>query len=123
MTTLEYKWAFPSLEVTYSVDDLTNVVSTVHWGLNATEDQYSARSYGSIGVGSPTPEAFITYEDLTEEEVISWVTTALGGEERVQALKDSLAAQIETQKAPKTGSMSPPWIPAYVAPEALAEGN
>lgn len=116
MTTIEYKWVFPTLEVTYSVGDLANVVTAVHWTLTATDGQYSERSYGSVGVGTPTPEAFVSYEDLTEEEVISWVTTALGGEEAVQAMKDGLAAQIETQKAPKSGSMTPPWVPVYVPP-------
>ena len=110
--TIKHTWAFPSLEVTYSANELQNVVTTVHWTLIATDDQYSASSYGASGVGTPTPEAFISYDDLTEEEVISWVTTALGGEEAVQQMKDNLVAQIETKKAPKSGSMTPPWIPA-----------
>ena len=114
--TIQYKWGFPALDVTYSVGDLQNVVSTVHWTLTATEDQYTASVYGSAGVGSPTPEAFVSYEDLTEEEVISWVTTALGGEESVQTMMDGLAAQIEAQKAPQTGTMSPPWNNTEVAP-------
>lgn len=115
-TIVEHKWEFPTLEVTYSVGDLTNVVSTVHWTLTATEDQYSQRSYGAVSVGSPTPEAFVSYDDLTEAEVISWVTSSLGGEDAVQAMKDNLASQIAVQKAPKTGSMSPPWIVAPTLP-------
>ena len=107
---IEYKWDFPSLEVTYSVGDLTNVVTAVHWRLTATEGQHSASTYGSAGVGAPTPEEFISYEDLTEEEIIGWVTNALGGEVYVQALKDNLDIQIATQKAPVSGSMSPPWV-------------
>jgi hypothetical protein len=118
--TIQYTWQFPALDVTYSVDELQNVVTAVHWRLTAIEDQHSATTYGSVGVGTPTPEAFISYEDLTEEEVISWVTTALGGEESVQTKMDELAAQIETQKAPKTGTMSPPWTPATpVYPQTL----
>jgi hypothetical protein len=117
--TTQYKWGFPALDVTYSVGDLQNVVSTVHWTLTATEDQYTASVYGSAGVGSPTPEAFVSYEDLTEEEVIAWTTEALGGEEQVQAMMDSLAAQIEAQKAPKTGTMTPPWVPVYVQPPVV----
>jgi hypothetical protein len=117
--TIEYKWVFPTLEVTYSVGELQNVVTVVHWILTATDGQYSDRLYGSAAVGTPTPEAFVSYEDLTEEEVISWVTTALGGEESVQAMKDGLAAQIETQKAPQTGTMTPPWTPVYVQPPVV----
>jgi hypothetical protein len=113
---IEYKWQFPSLEVTYAVGELENVVTVVHWRLNATEGQHSASTYGSVGVGSPTPEAFVSYEDITEEEVTDWVTSALGGEEYVQVMKNSLAVQIETLKAPKTGSMTPPWVPVYVQP-------
>jgi hypothetical protein len=117
--TIQYAWQFPALDVTYSDGELQNVVTAVHWRLTATEDQHSASTYGSVGVGTPTPEAFVSYEDLTEEEVISWVTTALGGEDSVQAMKDGLASQIETQKAPKTGTMTPPWTPVYVQPPVV----
>ena len=116
--TIQYTWQFPALDVTYSAGELQNVVTAVHWRLTAIEDQHSASTYGSVGVGTPTPEAFVSYDDLTEEEVISWVTTALGGEDNVQIMKNSLASQIETQKAPQTGTMSPPWIqpPTVIEP-------
>jgi hypothetical protein len=107
---IEYKWQFPSLEVTYDVDGLENVVTVVHWRLNAADGIHNASSYGACGVGSPTPEAFVSYEDITEEEVVEWVTTALGGEDKVETMKDGLAAQIATLKAPKSGSMTPPWM-------------
>ena len=107
---IEYTWQFSSLDVTYAVDELENVVTVVHWRLTATEGQHTASTYGASGVGSPTPEAFVSYEDITEEEVIEWVTTALGGDASVQNMKDSLATQIATLKAPMTGSMTPPWM-------------
>jgi hypothetical protein len=66
--------------------------------LTATDDQYSASSYGSVGVSTPTPEVFVSYDDLTEEEVTAWVVNALGVNEPVQFMKDGLAAQIETKK-------------------------
>lgn len=114
---IECKWQLPSLEVTYSVGDLANVVTIVHWGLIVTEDaRYSAcRLYGSCGLSIPTSEGFTPYENLTEEEVISWVTTALGGEQVVQQMKDNLIAEFEAQETPKSGSILPPWSHAYVS--------
>jgi hypothetical protein len=104
-----YHWEYPSIDVMYSLGDLKNVVSTVHWVLVATEDEFKSSVYGSIGVPSPTPEHFISYEDLTEEEVNLWVVGALGGQEEVEKMMDSLAAQIEQQKNPKGGRMALPW--------------
>lgn len=107
-STIEYKWGFPAFDVTYSVGELQNVVSTVHWTLTATEGTYTASTYGSLGVDEPAPEQFVAYEELTEEEVIQWVTDTMG-EEQVQSMEDRLASQIKSQKEPVSGTMTPPW--------------
>jgi len=106
---MEYTWQFPALDVKYSEGELQNVVTTVHWVLVATEDEHTASVYGSIGVPEPTPEQFVSYDDLTQEEVQSWVEDEMG-EEQVQAHKDNLANQIATLKAPVTGTLTPPWM-------------
>lgn len=108
MSEIQYTWEFPALDVKYSAGELSNVVNTVHWRINASDGVHSASTYGSIGVPEPTPEAFVSYDDLTKEEVQSWVESALG-EEQLQAMYDGLAGQIETLKAPVTGTLTPPW--------------
>jgi len=102
---IQYEWGFPSLEVEFDVDGLTNVVKTVHWTYTASEGDFSAYVYGSVGVGSPDPATFTDYAELTKEQVTEWVEAALNVEE----MKASLAGQIEAQKAPSSGQLPPPW--------------
>ena len=80
------------------------LVTTVHWRANATEDSYSATSYGSVGLTAG--QSLIPFADLTKEVVIGWVKDKLG-EEQVTAIEDSLASQIEAQKEPVTASGLP----------------
>lgn len=108
MSTIQYTWGFPALDVKYSEGELQKVVTTVHWTLSALEDSHSVSTYGSVGVPEPTPEAFISYKDLTKEEVESWVQSALG-QETVDAMFTSLAQQIQNLKTPATGTLTPPW--------------
>ena len=109
---ITYTWDFPSLDVKLVDGQLDKVVSVVHWTLTAVDGEHSAYVYGSLGVPEPTPEEFVEYEDLTKAQVESWVVATMNqeDEESVQHLKDNLASQIETLKAPKTATLEAPWV-------------
>lgn len=119
---ITYTWDFPSLEVNLVAGQLNKVVTTVHWTLTAVDGEHSAYVYGSLGVPEPTPEEFVEYENLTRDQVESWVVATMEQEEegRVQSLKDNLAAQIETLKAPKTATLNAPWM-QMIEPFSQAE--
>lgn len=104
---ISYSWAFPTLDVVYSEDGFSNVVKTVHWIHTATEDNHSAYAYGTIGLAGPE-QPFTSYEDLTPEIVEGWVVSAMG-QDKVDEMETSLAAQIEALKNPTGGQMPPPW--------------
>ena len=76
-------------------------VITAHWNASEVDGDYSASSYGtqSFNRDESSPE-FIPYEDLTEDEVVSWLTLDEG-------LEDNLLAQIEEQKNPTTVTGKP----------------
>lgn len=100
MTT--YTWGIANLERETS----DGYVFTGHWTLSATDGDYSADSYGSIGFERPEGN-LIPFEDLTKELVIQWVQEKLG-EEQVTSMEAALQAQIEEQKAPSKES-GVPW--------------
>ena len=83
-------------------------VYTAHYTVNAADDTYSASAgmYGSVGF--ERPETLIPYDDLTEDMVISWVKTALGGAEKVTEIEAALQAQIDEQRNP-TKAQGTPW--------------
>ena len=77
-------------------------VITAHWNASVVDGDYSARAYGTQSF-EPNPDSpeFIPYEDLTEEEVVGWLTLDEG-------LEANLEAQIESQKNP-TDASGVPW--------------
>lgn len=113
---ITYTWTVDAMDTAPSEDGLTDVVKTVHWRANAEETVqvegqddkiYTASVYGSVGVGSPTPDNFVDYDSLTEDEVLTWVW---GTSEDFKAEQETnLANQIEEQKNPKIETLPNPW--------------
>ena len=95
------------MNITYSIAQLDRqtsdgLVTTAHWRVDAVDGKYSAGSYGTVGF--ERGDTFIAYESLTEAQVIAWVKDKLD----VEAIEESLAAQIALQKAPVTAT-GVPW--------------
>jgi len=82
----------------------TGGITVAHWRVNAVDGDYSTSAYGSCGfTPDPTSERFKPYNEVTEEEVLSWVWGQLDKEE----LESSLQSSIDNQKAPKVASGTP----------------
>jgi hypothetical protein len=68
-------------------------VTTAHWNCTATDGDYSASSYGSVGFSG---ELTTPYAELTKEQVLGWVWEQINKNE----IEASLTAQINSQKNP-----------------------
>ena len=106
---INYSWVISQMEVKNSEGSLTDVVFVVHWRYQATEvdgdKTYFAETYSSTNLSAPDPADFTPYADLTKAQVEGWLEAVLP----LQAMKDSLASQIEQQKNPQTSTPSLPW--------------
>jgi hypothetical protein len=83
----------------------SDVVCTVYWRINASNEEYSATAYGSCGVTWKEGDPFTPYEDLTFDEVWAWVAAVVD----VPAMNESLEKQIEAQINPPIVSPPLPW--------------
>jgi hypothetical protein len=88
------------------MDRLTSdgFVVTVHYNVSATDGDYSASTYGTVGYTEQPDESYTPYDELTQEQVVGWMQESLG-KDTVEA---SLAGQIEAQKNP-TQVSGLPW--------------
>lgn len=88
-------WTIANLE--RNTDDGGVVVA--HWRCTAEDGEYTASSYGTVGF---TPDAsadgFISFDALTEADVLGWVHESVDKDETEAAL----AADIAGQKTPVT---------------------
>jgi hypothetical protein len=78
------------------------LVTTAHYRVDAVDGEHSAGSYGTVNF--ERGDTFISYESLTEAQVIAWVKEKL----EVVDIETNLAAQIALQKAPVTAT-GVPW--------------
>ena len=101
-------WAVVAMDAYPEYEGNADVVFTVHWSITATEDEYTGYAYGSAGLTLDPEATYVPYADLTKEQVVGWVHTALG-EEQVAAYEASVLAQIELQKNPTVVTPTLPW--------------
>ena len=78
--------------------DKEDVVISASYLVSATDGEYSA-SFNSVQRFTYTGGPFTPYEDLTENQVVGWIQSALG-ENGVESININLAAQIQAQKNP-----------------------
>jgi hypothetical protein len=71
-----------------------DIVTTVHWSVIKQDDEFTASSYGTVGVEAG--DTVIPFDELTEDTVIEWVEAKLD----LVELENNLDAQLESQKNP-----------------------
>lgn len=90
-----FNWSIVNTE--RNTDDGGVVVA--HWRCTAEDGEYTASSYGTVGF---TPDAsadgFISFDNLTEADVLGWVYAEVDQAETEAALD----ANIAEQKTPAT---------------------
>ena len=103
-----YSWRINALDAKIHEDDLDNVIYTVHYtliGQDDSEEPVSASSIGTLGVKYNPENPFISYDDLTKEDVVGWLEDGLD----VDSMKENLDNQIELKKNPVDETLRPDW--------------
>jgi hypothetical protein len=92
-----YTWRINAVDCYTSKDGLEKVAYNVHWSYFATDGEHSASMIGVQSVGEPDPENFVAFEELTEEQVVEWITASMD----VEKMQENLDTQIANLVAPK----------------------
>jgi len=105
---IEYTWNVAQMDCYPEADGETDVVFTVHWTISATDGTYTSGAYGTVGVTADPAEPFTPYADLTLDQVVGWVQSAMG-EEQIDQLEVALTNNIASQANPPVVTPSLPW--------------
>mgnify|MGYP003336381953 FL=1 len=89
-------------------DGQENVVFFVQWRCIGVDGNYGGSAHGLQGISIDFGTPFTPYADLTQDQVIGWVKSAMG-DERVAQIEASVNAQIEAQKNPPAVIAPLPW--------------
>ena len=101
-----FNWVISTTEYDLQPADMDGAIIVAHWRCNASQDEYSATSYGTAGF-SPDPSSpdYTPYSDVTESQVLDWIWA--DGVDK-DATETSLQANIDGQINPVTAS-GVPW--------------
>lgn len=103
------EWKIINLERQKTLGQWSNVVIAAHWecldSKTVSETQIiNARRFGVVELEQPS-ESFIAFENLTEQQVLTWVWQHINQQAIEQEVNDDLAAQ----QAPAIVSGELPW--------------
>jgi hypothetical protein len=79
-----------------------DIVTVVHYSITKTVGEHTASTYSTIAV--EVGDDFVPYADLTEANVVQWVSDKLD----LEAVEASLDAQLAEMQAP-TKAAGVPW--------------
>jgi hypothetical protein len=102
-----YTWKVAAMDVAKSQDGLTDVVVGIHYTVDCADGEDSVGAYGSIPCGPVDPQDFISYENLSESQAISWVKAVVNEAEVEAQLSQALALK----KDPPVIQKPLPWAP------------
>lgn len=99
-------WRIDQLECKVSENGLSNVVSNIECVLKVTDiinnkSYTSGQRFSSISLQSPNSETFVEYDNLTQEQVVEWITDYLG-ESNLNDIIADLSAQNSLKANPTT---------------------
>lgn len=114
-----YNLSIRNLECLKSTGNLSNVVVEAHWHLTAADGPYSADCYGAALLPEANGASFTPYENLTHDEVVSWVESIAASE--LDSAKENLASTVAKLKANPAASPELPWVAALSFDLAIAE--
>ena len=88
----------------------TDVVITADWRCNGSQESFSGTCYGSCSFAPPTG-SFTPYEDITQDQVLSWCFA--NGVDQA-AIEANVSLQIANQIHPPVVALPLPWVPPIV---------
>ena len=109
---ITYNWDCKTVDAYVEKDNEADVVYNVHWRVTGVSDTmdpennpYQATSIGIQTLNSDPESEFIPFDQVTNEEVVTWTQAAMG-EEQVAAIESGIASQIESMIHPTTVTLT-----------------
>ena len=106
---IQFDWKITQIE-TMNEGDLENVVVTVCFDIDASEDGLKGFVQGDTKLLPPDAQNFVELADITEAQVIAWTKEALG-DDGVARFEGMAQQQIDNQKVVQPKVVALPWKP------------
>jgi len=97
-----YTWTVTNLTAAATGEGYDNVVKGSSWKLESTQNGYTAYLRGSCAFPPPGGSGYVftPYQDLTQEQVVEWTQTVLGGTAAVALMEAKIDRMISNLQTP-----------------------
>jgi hypothetical protein len=102
------RWSIVNLEYIKDVDGAANVIKNAHWWCQTKVGGYIGYCWGNQQLDITNPSGFTDYADVTEEQVIGWVKSAMG-EEQVNAIENYTGLMATKNDPMNNRGLGLPW--------------
>ena len=100
-----YSLYINEVDVYTQIDDLQKVIYRVHWTYTGSDENgIEATWNGTQEIATPDPENFITFENLVQADIISWIEPLLN----IESLQNNIDSQIAEKVAPTKQTLQIP---------------
>lgn len=108
---MQITWKIEKLEVQQQQGDLSNVVVSANWRVEALDEREESRQreyvFGKTTFEAPSG-AFIEFNNLTEDVVLGWIHDAIGQEQKSLAEKE-VSDKLTAAQNPESVVKPLPW--------------
>ena len=109
--TASFKYNLGDFKV-YSTDQTQNIVKSVKFEILCEHMGRTHRSFRTIEFAEPDYNNFTAFKDLTQDQILAWVTENLGQFE-IDSMKFGMQSMIEqndAQAKPTIETVKAPWL-------------
>jgi hypothetical protein len=87
---ITYSWEINKVDKV-TVDGMTDVIDTVHWYAEATDNVHVVHEVGELTLEAPDPDRFIEFGNLTKLDIVGWLHAKLD----TAVIRDSLTTKLQ----------------------------
>jgi hypothetical protein len=95
----EYRWGIQDLKIAKSADGLTNVIKKVYYRRSlkqiVNDIQHDVHYFGEFKLAPANPTSFTEYQNLTQEQIFTWLDAILPVDFINSRLDDYMAKKLE----------------------------
>jgi hypothetical protein len=102
---IQYSWEIISMK-TENDNDLNNIVNSINYKRTGIEEELKYSIQGEYFCEYPDKEKFTEYQNLTFEQVCSWIENKI----RIEVLDNKIQEEIEKQKNTILQNNKLPWV-------------
>jgi len=105
---ITYSWAITALNCYAQYEGEQDVVFTIFATYTGTDGTYSSSVEVAQALVLSNTSTFTPYADLTQSQVLDWLTEALGPQQ-ISQMQSKIAAQITADNQPPFVQLPLPW--------------